>query len=136
MKQTSCFRKLAQLESGHERKHSVIPSGGKEKPHPEENRMGCLNPRPFSLYRPYRFQFLIIQISIHCYVNKNPKVYRKHTHTHTHTRILQLQLLSDLDLPKQVTQIPWQLAGKLDPEDKFGSGVKRQEDKAKGLLLC
>lgn len=61
-------------------------------------------------------------------------MYRKHAHTHT--RILQLQLLSDLDLPKQVTQIPWQPAGKLDPEHEVGGGVQGQEDKAKGLLLC
>ena len=47
-----------------------------------------------------------------------------YTHTQTHTHILQLPLLSDLELPKQVTKIPWQLSGKLDPEDEVGGGVQ------------
>ena len=87
-----CFRRLAQLEeSGHERQRSVTLSDGREKPYAEENRMGCLNPRPFALYRPYTFQFLIIQINIHCYVHRNPNVYRKHTHTNTHTPVLEVK---------------------------------------------
>ena len=60
----------------------------------------------------------------------------ENTHTQTHTHILQLPLLSDLELPKQVTKIPWQLSGKLDPEEEVGGGVQGKEDKAKGHLLC
>lgn len=51
-------------------------------------------------------------------MHRNPNVYRN---THTH-KLLQLPLLSNLEFPKQVTQIHGNFQGKLDPEDKVGGG--------------